>query len=457
MCLYVLKIKSKCFLITILFLDSTMNDSNEKTTQNERSEEVQTIIELMPTSWVKWFALGITCLMGIILALGFLIKYSDTVDGEISITGTQAPVRLVANNNGRIILLANNKQELQQGDVIAYITNGADYRHVLCVDSLLQNIYAQKLAEYPLPDSIILGEISSAYSSFYLAYMQYRRIMESDIYALMRNNLEQKIAVDNEVMNLLKQEIFLHERIAKDAILRLKKDSLLYVANGISQKEYEERRNNCLTMEEALLSMKSTYLSKLSDANQSEMEIQRITLEETENKEKAVAELAAQRNALTNAIGVWKERYLAFSPISGELEYLGFWRDNSFVQAGQELFIVIPNRDDVTGEVMIPSFGAGKVKTGQTANIKMNNYPYEEYGMLRGKVKSLSRLTNKLETPNGTIDAYLVNISFPDGLVTNFGKTLPLDFEAKGRVEIITQPKRLIERLFDNLKSKGEK
>jgi len=77
--------------------------------------------------------------------------------------------------------------------------------------------------------------------------------------------------------------------------------------------------------------------------------------------------------------------------------------------------------------------------------------------MLKGTVQSLSRLTNKLETANGTIDAYLVSIAFPEGLITNFGKTLPLDFEAKGNVEIITKPKRLIERLFDNLKSKGEK
>lgn len=195
----------------------------------------------------------------------------------------------------------------------------------------------------------------------------------------------------------------------------------------------------------------------MSEINQSRMEIQRICLEETENREKAFSEFAAQRNALSNAIGLWKERYLELSPISGELEYLNFWKNNSFVQAGDELFTIIPDRNDVIGEVMIPSVGAGKVKLGQTANIKINNYPYEEYGMLKGKVKSLSRLTNKLETQNGIIDAYLVEIAFPDGMVTNFGKTLPLDFETKGSAEIITKSKRLIERLFDNLKSRGEK
>ena len=50
-----------------------------------------------------------------------------------------------------------------------------------------------------------------------------------------------------------------------------------------------------------------------------------------------------------------------------------------------------------------------------------------------------------------------MQINFPGGLVTNFDKHLPLNFESKGTAEIITQPKRLIQRLFDNLKAKTEK
>lgn len=106
---------------------------------------------------------------------------------------------------------------------------------------------------------------------------------------------------------------------------------------------------------------------------------------------------------------------------------------------------------------MIPSHGAGKVKLGQTANVKISNYPYDEYGLLKGAVTSISRIGNKIKTQEGTGEAYLILVSFPEGTVTNFGKVLPLDFETKGTVEIITKRKRLIERLFDNLKSKGEK
>src|SRR5690554_1650738 len=103
----------------------------------ERSEEVQSIIERMPTYWTKWVALCVGVLMGIIILLGFLIKYPDTVDGQVSVTAVTAPVRLVANTNGRLILLQPDKTHIRQGAVISYIESGADYRHILRVDSLL--------------------------------------------------------------------------------------------------------------------------------------------------------------------------------------------------------------------------------------------------------------------------------------------------------------------------------
>ncbi len=109
------------------------------------------------------------------------------------------------------------------------------------------------------------------------------------------------------------------------------------------------------------------------------------------------------------------------------------------------------------GEVVISSHGAGKVEVGQSANVKVNNFPYDEYGLLKGGVSSISRLTNTTSTAEGVTDTYQTILSFPDGAITNFGKELPLDFETKGTAEIITKRKRLIERLFDNLKSKGEK
>lgn len=425
---------------------------------SQKSEEVQAIIDRMPTYWVKWVALCVGVLMGVIVLLGFLIQYPDTVDGQISVTATTAPVRLVANSNGRINLLKGNKAQLQKGDVIAYLESGANYKHILWVEHILntlnENVSDKKIS---LPDTLILGEVSSAYNAFLLSYLQYKRVLTSDIYGTMCQNLQQQIHSDKSVIANLHNEMQLKKQILRTSANQLRKDSLLFVAKGISEQEYQQQRNTHLSLQETLLNLQSNRLMKESEVSRNQFEIQRIILEETETKEKAYSDFITRKNELSNSINLWKERYLQYAPVAGELEFLGFWRDNSFVQAGQELFSVIPDKNNILGELMIPSFGAGKIEIGQTANVKINNYPYDEYGLMKGVVKSVSRITNKLKTQNGDVDAYLVLISFPDGTITNFGKTLPLDFESKGTAEIITKRKRLIERLFDNLKAKREK
>src|SRR5690554_3022031 len=162
----------------------------------ERSEEVQSIIERMPTYWTKWVALCVGVLMGVILLLGFLIKYPDTVDGQVSVTAVTAPVRLVTNTSGRMILLQPDKTQIGKGTVISYIESGADYRHILWVDSFLNNPMALQNEHCILPDSLLLGDVSSAYNAFMLYRLQYERLLSSDIYATMRQNLLNQINSD---------------------------------------------------------------------------------------------------------------------------------------------------------------------------------------------------------------------------------------------------------------------
>lgn len=139
------------------------------------------------------------------------------------------------------------------------------------------------------------------------------------------------------------------------------------------------------------------------------------------------------------------------------MEYLGFWRDHSFIQAGEEVVTIIPKQQKLFGEVRVPSEGAGKIKVGQPVNVKVNNYPFDEYGLLKGTIIKVSQIPSIVSTKDGKADSYLAIVSFQNGAITNYGITLNIDFESKGTAEIITKDKKLIERLFDNLKSLGTK
>ena len=91
---------------------------------------------------------------------------------------------------------------------------------------------------------------------------------------------------------------------------------------------------------------------------------------------------------------------------------------------------------------------SGKVKTGQKVNIRLQNFPENEYGILRGTVKNIS-LT---PTEAGGMVYYSVEITLNDGLITTYKKELPYLSDMQGQADIITEDISFLERLVLPLK-----
>ena len=280
---------------------------------------------------------------------------------------------------------------------------------------------------------LLLGDMTSAYNSFAQNKWKLDLLRHSGLYDNMRSSLREQIRADRALMESLLREREVKRELLDGVGKLLHEDSLLMQEKGISKEAYQSRRDEWLNRRE------------------------RTDIEEQEALLSAYSELESAFNALCNVVRLWKEHYLFVSPVSGELEYLGFWKEYAFVDAAQELFCIIPEEGRIVGEVYLSPSGAGKVKTGQEAGVKLTDYPYDEFGKLTGRVASVSMMTRKIGTQEGTAEVYLALIDFPDGAKTNFGQRLRLNPESRGTIEIITKPKRLIQRLFDNLKSKTEK
>ena len=80
------------------------------------------------------------------------------------------------------------------------------------------------------------------------------------------------------------------------------------------------------------------------------------------------------------------------------------------------------------------------MKEGQGVNIRLENYPFEQFGLLHGKISSISVMPGE--------DKYWVTIELPEHLVTNQNKTLAFKQQLSGTTEIITEDLRLLERFF---------
>lgn len=77
--------------------------------------------------------------------------------------------------------------------------------------------------------------------------------------------------------------------------------------------------------------------------------------------------------------------------------------------------------------------------------VKLDNFPYQEYGFVIGKVNRMGFLPNE--------DKYLAQIDLVDGLMSSYGHRLEFSPEMSAIGEVVTDDLRLIGRLFNSLKA----
>jgi hypothetical protein len=119
-----------------------------------------------------------------------------------------------------------------------------------------------------------------------------------------------------------------------------------------------------------------------------------------------------------------------------------FFGENQFVKVAEPILSILPtNKEKLVGRMSVPTVNSGKVTTGQKVLIKLDNYRFQEYGIVEGKVQNISLIPDDKGN-------YYVDITLPKGLKTSYNKNLTFDKELRGNAEIVTQDLRLIERFF---------
>jgi multidrug resistance efflux pump len=151
-------------------------------------------------------------------------------------------------------------------------------------------------------------------------------------------------------------------------------------------------------------------------------------------------------NQLKKSIRDWELQYAFISHIDGKVSFLNAWSENQNVEAGDLLFTIIPAENSrYIAKLKAPIQNSGKIKKGQNVNIRLENFPDEEFGMLTGVVRNISLLPDKE-------GFFAVDVELPKKLITNYNKEIVFSQEMKGVGEIVTEDLRLIERFFYQFK-----
>lgn len=425
---------------------------------NYYSEPVQEIMGSIPSWITRW---GVTVIAGIfaLIIIGCcIIRYPQTLTSSITLTSENPPSDLAARYDGLLdTVCVVNGQKVSGGDLVALLSTPADYGDIMAVRDLLDSLSSRERDALPdavsspsLYENYRLGDLQSSWSELVRSCSAYLNWSEIDQSGHQKRLVEEQIGKNREYYgDLLSQKAVLEQDMRYEQA-GLERDSLLMAEGAISRAEYEATLKNWTSKKGSLASFEatltSTQLSILQLRQQlTELEIQRQN-EETEHL-RGIMQQASQMKA---QVAQWLEQYAVISPADGTVSLQKVWSRGQHVMVGDVIASIVPdNGDRVIGRLQVPSSGFGKVEEGQRVNVRLNGFPYMEFGVLKGVVESIPAVPQTVTTAEGNSIVYTVEVSFPDSLVTTYGKELPMVQQMDGTAEIITRDRRLIGQFID--------
>jgi multidrug efflux pump subunit AcrA (membrane-fusion protein) len=419
----------------------------EQNTEIElRSEEVQEILTRVPHWMIRWGNIVVLFILFSMMVGAYYVKYPDIVTTQVIITTQNPPEKLVARTSGKIVaILVEDRAEVLPKTALAIIENTANYNGVLklksCIDSVSIDL---EQFNFPIEKFAVsqLGEIQNAFTLFekdYIAYDLNRDLkpysIEKTAQGLETNQLKERLLLTQQQYQISQNEL----QLKKQELERFKK---LYDKGVIAAQEWESKNLDFLQTEKNVRNISSQLSQIRSSINDLNRNSGNTRINESKDNINLLRNVMQSFTQLKKAINDWELMYVLQSSIKGQVSFMQIWVKNQTINVGEQVFTIVPtDNKNYIAKVKASAQNSGKIKVNQTVNIRLANYPDREFGIIKGKVKSISLTPDK----EGTL---LLDVSLPNGIETSYDKKMIFQQETSGTADIVTQDLRLIERLL---------
>jgi hemolysin D len=140
------------------------------------------------------------------------------------------------------------------------------------------------------------------------------------------------------------------------------------------------------------------------------------------------------------------------SPIDGVIFELPITKPGAVLQPSQRIAQIAPQNVGFVLKAKMPSQDSGFLKVGMPVKIKFDAYPFQEYGIVPGKVTWISPDSKVSQSLQGNIDNFDLEISLNHQYVQNGTKRIPLTPGQTANAEVIIRQRRVIDFVLDPFK-----
>ena len=201
------------------------------------------------------------------------------------------------------------------------------------------------------------------------------------------------------------------------------------------QLKEQERSYQTLTRSSKLTILKS-------EEQQKSMETEISTLK---------AEIAQSKSQISSLKIQLGQRVLK-APVNGTVFQLPIQRAGSVVQPGTLVAEIAPQKSPLIIRALIATTESGSLRKGLPVKVKFDAYPFQDYGVVEGKLVDISPTTSEVDTPNGKVAGYNLEIALNQHCIPTRNKCIRLRPGDTATAEVIVRQRRIIDFLLDPFK-----
>lgn len=425
---------------------------------NNRSDKYQSeeLKEISLTSNVSDFKKVLYFIIAFILisvVISAVIKYPEKIIGRAFIVSKNHTNNIYAPTSGEIVLLIKDNTYVKKGTLLGLIKSTTDYSDLMKLKNQLERIDINKIESsiyIEFDKTLKLGEIEKFYYNFLLAIIECDNTLKIDLTQQKINNIKNKLYRNTEREKILQKAKRVFADKSEIVNRSYETDLSLFDTEAIVRDKIDNSKLTVLDMKEKAILIDKNDQDLAHSTGELSDEISLLKKEREKLVASALFNVKKAFFELKTAIDYWEYNYAVTAPISGTIEYYQpFLNSTQYIKKEAPLFIILPKVENVYARGVMSANGYGKMRNNDTVYIKLQDFPFKEYGDLKGIIY------NKSKVYHDTM--YYIDIKLDPNLRTTHNKKINFTYNMPGTVEYYGKKRSLLQRIFSNIQNSIEK
>ncbi len=407
------------------------------------------LIDTLPRVWTRGLLYWLVVFAAIVLPWAMLSKVDETGSARGRLEPQGKTMRLDAPVTGKVVAIrVKEGQTVHSGQILLQLESELTRTEMQQAQAKLEGqqnrVNQLQLVKNQLEMSVrTQGLQNQAQGSEQLAQL---------------DQIRQRLNSSRQVYDLEKGRL----KLAKNEVQR---HGYLWQRGAISKSRLEEvegvvfERQKLLEQAQSDIQQATTEITKQQSAKQ---RIRRTGELAVLDSQKQLKELHSQVVDVQSEIAQTKKQIQSLqfqlqqqilrAPIDGTIFQLSINNAGAVVQPGQMVTQIAPKEAPLIFRAEMPSQESGFLRVGMPVKLKFDAYPFQDYGVVQGKLRWISPDSKVVETAQGKVETFDLEIVLQQTDIQTGNKRIALTPGQTATAEVIVRQRRIIDFVLDPFK-----